>query len=85
MLPDSSVGVVSLETASPPEVFPMGRPTDSEVPAVLGHCVPLEDAGPSPDRRLPDTHHLDSLPELSGSAFQGRIERLRRLRTLYAQ
>lgn len=55
----------------------MGRPTDSKDPAALGHCVPLEDAGPSPDPRLPDSHRLDFLPRLSGSAFQGRVERLR--------
>jgi hypothetical protein len=73
VLPDSSSGVVSLETASLPEVPPMGRPTDSKDPAALGHCVPLEDAGPSPDPRLLDSHRLDFLPRLSGSAFQGRV------------
>jgi len=40
VLPDPGVGVVSLETASLPEVSPMGRPTNSSVTAVLGHGFP---------------------------------------------
>jgi hypothetical protein len=40
VLPDPGVGVVSLETASPPEVSPIGQPTNSRGTAVLGHGLP---------------------------------------------
>jgi hypothetical protein len=40
VLPDPGVGVVSLETASPPEVLPLGRPTDARGPTVLGYGFP---------------------------------------------
>lgn len=56
VLPDPGVGVVSLETASPPEVPPLGQPTDSRATTVLGMGSPrgrLPVAGPPAPRFAP--------------------------------